>query len=74
MPALPALSNSLVGRALGPPPGRGDDGARVGVPLAEGPMDCRTWAFLPFSWGPGDGLRLAEEGGRRLMSDAGAGE
>lgn len=36
-------------------------------------MDWRTWAFLPFSWGPGDGLRLADEGGRRLIMNADVG-
>ena len=56
MPALP--NSSLVGLALGVPPGRGEPGAS----LAAGPMDWRADAFLP---GSGEGLGLTD-GGRRL--------
>lgn len=69
VPALPR--SSLVGRALGAPPGRGEEGASVGVPLrdAPGPTDCLDPIVrpLPMPSGPGDGLGLVE-GGRRLMS------
>lgn len=54
-------TSSLVGRA----PGRGDPVPMFRPPpRVEGPKDWRA-IFLPFSWGPGEGLGL--EGGRRLM-------
>ena len=61
---VPLPNSSLVGLALGCPPGRGEAGARVGVPRADGPIDWRA-IDLPFSY-TGDGLGLVE-GGRRLI-------
>lgn len=60
----PDPSSSLVGLALGIPPGRGEAGAWA-VPRAAGPIDWRVWA-LPFSCGPGEGEGLVD-GGRRLI-------
>lgn len=60
----PVPSNSLVGLAPACVPGRGEAGARVGVPRAAGPKDWRAVA-LALS-GPGLGLGLTE-GGRRVL-------